>query len=440
MDVTKKIQYQSNAWYDDGLRKAQIRDLSGAITSLRKSLQYNRENIQARNLLGLVYYGRGELVEALAEWIISKNLKPRENRAEVYIRKLQANPVELEKANQAIRNFNLALEYANQGNEDLAVIQLKQVVADAPSFVKAYQLLALLYLHGEQYGKARHALRSARKLDSTDPWTLRYLHEVTQHRAGKHREERQVAEDSVAYQVGNDTVIVPAQAAFKGTALRIAALNLTVGLLIGAALVGFLILPAVSRSRMGRANDQIAQFSSRIQDLETQIEAQTRALDEYRATSDETQEAQATAASTQQSYENLMVTEDQYTSMNYTSATMAETLLGVNREALGANGQALYDMLAGEIFTVVAQRQFEAGTAALEAGDLSGAIAALEQVVQMNEQYGGGTALLQLGRAYARSGNTQGARERFDRVLELFGDTQEAQEAQAEIDALVAAG
>ena len=75
MDYTKKIVYQSNYWYNDGLRKAQIRDMSGAIVSLRRSLQFNRENIAARNLLGLVYYGIGEVPEALVEWIISKNLQ-----------------------------------------------------------------------------------------------------------------------------------------------------------------------------------------------------------------------------------------------------------------------------------------------------------------------------------------------------------------------------
>lgn len=67
MDYTKKIMYQSNSWYNDGLRKAQVRDMSGAIVSLQQSLQYNRENIAARNLLGLVYYGIGEVSEALVE-------------------------------------------------------------------------------------------------------------------------------------------------------------------------------------------------------------------------------------------------------------------------------------------------------------------------------------------------------------------------------------
>jgi hypothetical protein len=44
MDYTKKIIRQSNYWYNDGLKKARIRDMSGAIVSLRRSLQYNKGN------------------------------------------------------------------------------------------------------------------------------------------------------------------------------------------------------------------------------------------------------------------------------------------------------------------------------------------------------------------------------------------------------------
>ena len=109
MNYKDKILYQSNYWYNDGLRKAQIRDLSGAILSLRKSLQYNRENIAARNLLGLVYYGRGEIAEALVEWIISKNLKAHDNIANYYIENVRSSQSELEAYNQAVKKFNQCL-------------------------------------------------------------------------------------------------------------------------------------------------------------------------------------------------------------------------------------------------------------------------------------------------------------------------------------------
>ena len=66
----------SNAYYNQALSRAGVRDLSGAVESLKKSLRFNKKNIQARNLLGLVYFEMGETVSALSEWVISKNFKP----------------------------------------------------------------------------------------------------------------------------------------------------------------------------------------------------------------------------------------------------------------------------------------------------------------------------------------------------------------------------
>ena len=57
----------SNAYYNDALEKAAVRDLSGAIESLRTSLRFYKMNIDARNLLGLVYFETGEVVEALTD-------------------------------------------------------------------------------------------------------------------------------------------------------------------------------------------------------------------------------------------------------------------------------------------------------------------------------------------------------------------------------------
>ena len=168
MDYTVKLAYQSNYWYNDGLAKAQVRDMSGAITSLKKSLQYNRANLAARNLLGLVYYGRGDVIEALVEWILSKNFQPKDNIASYFISKVQETPGELEEINQAVKRYNQSLEYARQGGEDLAIIQLKKAVAAHSTYVKAYQLLALLYIKTEQYASARQILRKVHRLDATD--------------------------------------------------------------------------------------------------------------------------------------------------------------------------------------------------------------------------------------------------------------------------------
>ena len=102
----KRIMFTSNRLYNDGLEKATVRDLSGAIVSLRRSLKFNKENIDARNLLGLVYFEMGEVVSALREWVLSVNSRPKKNIAVDYIEMIQANQSRLDTINQTIKKYN----------------------------------------------------------------------------------------------------------------------------------------------------------------------------------------------------------------------------------------------------------------------------------------------------------------------------------------------
>ena len=124
VSLYKKIMYISNRFYNDGLEKANVRDLTGAIASLRQSLKFNKNNVAARNLLGLVYFEMGEVVAALSEWVISKNQQPKKNIADDYINMIQTNPTRLDTINQTIKKYNQALTYCHQDSLDLAVIQI----------------------------------------------------------------------------------------------------------------------------------------------------------------------------------------------------------------------------------------------------------------------------------------------------------------------------
>ena len=283
MEYTKKFLYQSNQWYNDGLRRANIRDLSGAITSLKKSLQFNRDNIAARNLLGLVYFGQGEVAEALVEWIISKNIKSHENIADYYIKKVQETPSELEVMNQAIKKYNQCLTYCQQDGEDLAVIQLKKVVASHPTFLKAYQLLALLYLKTEQYAKARQVLRRAHKLDATNEITIRYMHELTKLHNKKTAKAKEEKDQTVTYNLGNETIIQPVSASLKDNAATITIMNIVIGILMGAAIVWFLIVPAINHSKSTKTNKDVVAYSDQIAAKESEISALQKQVEDYQA-------------------------------------------------------------------------------------------------------------------------------------------------------------
>ena len=434
MNYTKKILRQSNYWYNDGLRKAQIRDMSGAILSLRKSLQYNRANIDARNLLGLVYYGRGEVAEGLVEWIISKNLKPKDNIANYFIDEVQKSANQLEVINQAVKKYNQCLNYCNQQGEDLAIIQLQKVILRHPTFLKAYQLLALLYLHTEQYAKARQVLRTAKKLDTTNEMTLRYIHELTKQQGKKSKPKSKG--DSVEYSLGNETIIQPAHSRMREITSKIAVTNVLAGVLIGAAVVWFLIIPAVEESKSNTTNKQIVEYSTRIHALEAQVSAQTKTLDDYRAAELDKEAAQKNAASTADSYESLMTASEQYSSGSYSEDTVADTLLNVNPNVLGQGGQTLYTEISESVFPIACQSRYNRGVEALNVANYQGAIEAFQKVIKMDEQYEDGGALFNLGTSYMRNGENDNAKTYFNRVIELFPNSENAAAAQSSLNSM----
>lgn len=446
MDYTRKIIRQSNAWYNDGLEKARIRDMSGAIQSLRRSLQYNRDNIMARNLLGLVYYGRGEVVEALIEWIISKNLRPKDNIANGYIRSIQHSARELEVINQAVKRYNQCLIYCQQNGEDMAIIQLKKVVASHPTFLKAHQLLALLYLHTRQYAQAKQVLTTARKLDTTNETTLRYMHELTQVRGKKSNKQgnkgtkkKKKKKEAIEYRLGNETIIQPAHRMIKELAGRFTVMNIVLGVAIGAAIVWFLIVPAVDEAKTDKRNKETIEYSQRINAMEAQISALTRTLDSYRADSADSEEAVQTAAVTVDSYENLMMASEQYHSGNYSEDMVADTLLNINRASLGENGQSEFDSLTADVYPVACSTKYDSGIASLNVANYETAIESLLQVVRMDESYDDGGALLSLGNAYLENGDSETATTYFKRVNELFPDGDNAAEAKEKLEAIAVA-
>ena len=141
VSVQKQALVLSGMYYNQGLEKAQVRDLSGAIDCLRRSLKFCKQNTDARNLLGLVYFETGEVVSALSEWVISKNMQPEDNIAADYIANLQKDANRLDLINQTIKKYNIALENCHNGNEDVAMIQLRKILAQNPKLIKGYHLL-----------------------------------------------------------------------------------------------------------------------------------------------------------------------------------------------------------------------------------------------------------------------------------------------------------
>lgn len=257
-----QIQAASKLLYNQGLQKAKARDLSGAIDSLTQSIKLNKKNMDARNLLGLVYFEIGETVLALQQWVVSKNIQPDLNIANDYLKKIQDNQSNLDKLNTSIKKYNQALLYIQQGSTDLAMIQLKKILTISPNFVKAYCLLALVYVKEGETLKAKKELVKALAIDKSNYIARKYYEELVDD-----GEEGVII--SPEQEVKKERVRARRQIVLNQSMQQF--LGVVFGLAIGVALFFFLILPnqmSGKEKELSNTRDQLEQANQEIATLD----------------------------------------------------------------------------------------------------------------------------------------------------------------------------
>lgn len=425
LSVFQRAYRVSNSYYNDGLQKAGVRNLSGAITSLERSLKFNKYNTDARNLLGLVYYEIGEVVDALSEWVISKNYQPKDNRAGEYLEDIQRSQGQLSTINQTIRKYNQALTYCQQGSRDLALIQLRKVLMLNPKLVKGHQLMALLHMQDGKLDLAKKSLRSAGKIDTNNTLTLRYLKEVNLQlrEQNKNKKKKQnIEDDLISYQSGNDTIIMPKR--FKESSIGSTLIYIMIGLVVGIAATYFLIAPAVEKSAMDEAqkqllnaNDAITTNKQTIKALEDQIAS---LQGDVKAANKDSEEIEAEV----DAYEQLLNAYVSYSSENVLQT--GKLLEKVKTKYLRESAKTIYTDLETRISDDYMKALYNEGYSYYTAGKLKEAIADLKKVTKKDMDYEEGKAAYYLAQSYRRNNDLQSAQKYYKYVIENYPGTERA--------------
>ena len=442
-DVTlyKRIIYISNRFYNDGLERASVRDLTGAIASLRQSLKFDKNNVEARNLLGLVYFETGEVVAALSEWVISKNLRPKKNIADDYIDMIQTNQNRLDTINQTIKKYNQALTYCNQDSLDFAVIQLKKVLSLNPKFIRAHQLLALLYINSEEWERAKRELTRCLEIDTNNTATLRYLKEVDEmlmpEEGVKNTSKKQKKSDEIVnYQSGNETIIQPVNVK-EGKGVT-SLLNLGIGLAIGIAIAFFLILPARIQSARANIDEELRKVSEQ-SDAKTatidELQQQLGVLEEEKSNLEQDLSAYLGTDGTLRSVDSLMIAAGAYLTNPEEVTVVADYLEEIAADEVEGesdNSEAfenLYNTLLALIGPELAESYYDDGYEAYRQENYADAIPNLEKAFQYDAT--NGEALYNLANAYYRIGEIEKAKEAYHQIIDLFPGTEKASKSEA---------
>ncbi|MBQ9122827.1 MAG: tetratricopeptide repeat protein [Lachnospiraceae bacterium] len=439
----KRIMNISNLYYNEGLEKATVRDLTGAVTSLRQSLKFNKNNIDARNLLGLVYFEMGEVVAALSEWVISKNMRPQKNVADDYIEMVQSNASRLESINSTIKKYNQALVYCNQDSKDLAIIQLKKVLSLNPKFVRAHQLLALLYIDSEQWDKAKRELVKCCNIDSNNTQTLRYMKivdAVLEPDEGVRGDGKRKNEEAVRYQSDNEIIIQPLNVKEQKRSGIGTLFNLVIGFVIGLAAMYFLVLPASITAEKEKANEQVKEISAQL-DVKTstiaELEIERDDLEQQITLLQNELEGYVGEGGTLKVFDGLMDAAKGYVETGDALATasyLEEIEQTIDISQTSAAFQELYAALFTKIGPAVSAHYYDIGYEAYRNELYDDAIANLLLAVKYDAA--NRDALFNLGNAYKRNEDKENALIIYQQVIDLFPDTQSASRAKRYIDEL----
>lgn len=420
--VYKKIVMTSNYYYNQGLERSNVRDLSGAIESLKKSLRFDKTNIQARNLLGLVLFETGEAVSAMGEWVISKSLQPKDNDAGRYLDAVQKNPAQLETVNQTIKKYNQALLYCRQNSTDLAIIQLKKVLSLNPKLVAGHQLLALLYIQERKFELAKKSLRNAGKIDVNNKVTLRYLKEANIGLREQSSNKKQKNDELVSYQSGNETIIQPKY--LKDSSAFGTIINMVIGIAIGVAITAFLVVPGIrstvqqeAKQEVLEANNTISSKNQTISSLEDQIEELSSQITNMQIAGDD-------VTSQVNSYDQLL---QAYICYENEDIDAAGTALGmVYEEHLSESALQVYNTINGKVNEQYLAILYRDGYNAYSSQNYETAIENLQKAVELDVSYQNGNALYYLAQAYRKNNDLESAKPYYKQFVELYPNTERA--------------
>ncbi len=344
--IQKKVDYLSKLYYNQGLEKASIRDLSGAISCLKQSLAYDKRNIRARNLLGLVYFETGEVVAALSEWVISKNIQKNRNLASEYIAKLQANQNKLDTINESIKKYNNALAMCREGHEDMAAIRLKKILSQNPKLIKGYHLLALIQMKNQEWNKARRTLKKAARIDKTNTTTLRFLREVDEQTGVTTKIEKKRKGLFGNEKAENDNIsgeIVVRPSSYKERSRVSLFFTMVLGFAAGAAAFWLLVLPAVKQDIYREANQQIIQYSDSLSSQSVELTKAQGEVAESNDTADAVSKQVKEEKKRSQSYEALF---SAYTAMQQEDLdTAALQIQNVYVDTLSDSAKGVYNTI-----------------------------------------------------------------------------------------------
>lgn len=419
----------SNRFYNIALDRAKSRNLYGATVLLKKALAFNSKNINARNLLGLIFYEEGAITEAIVQWFISKDLyKNSINPANEYLTRVQEDK-DTENAFKSVKIYNSAIDDINPRNEylefernDNAMIKLYKAVECNDHNVKAMALLALLLLKVGDHIKAGAYLLKCQKIDNGNTFINEHMDYVLKNTKKSEVKEKRIQNIYSIKKLENDDAILPRKYIKLSENQKV--IFVLIGIIIGALSYSFILSPNMHSSRNFANQNEVVRYAEMVNDQNKIIRDITIENNELKANYED-------ASVKLKAYEeqNKMFTA-QYETLNsiisdfdngYISRA-AKSYMELDKDAITEEQLVvLLNQARSRIEGIGAKRLFELGTESWNGGNKNAAISYYKLSLSINPD--DAQVMFYLARLYQNLERYKEANELFDKIIAQHPDS-----------------
>lgn len=426
---------RSRFYYIKGYELAKTNQLTHAITSLKKSIGYSKYNIHAKNLLGLIYFQRGQIGEALKCWVLSESIEKENNIATYYMHYIQNQPRRLENYNEAIGLYNRAIKYLHRKNDDMAIIRLKRAIHLNSQFIEAKNLLALCYLYQNQYQKAEQQINATLAIDRCNEKALQYLKTLKTQYISKDDQVKSVVKAPHLNDQQIDRKIKPSKVLNKGNILGRYMIYFLFGMAAMYTAENLLIIPEVTKN----LEQKIVQKTNQASDLKVQIDVLKKDYDQkLLQLQDNNQKLTVDLEKIQQEntsilQKNKLLKVEAYL-LEKEWIEASDLLYTINQHHLSEEDKARYHTYANTVYPKAIDQLYQQGYRAYTAKNFVEAMQHFEKTTQLGTPSRSlAHAIYYMGRIEEDNGHVEQAIKHYSHLVENFREYEASQWAAGRI-------
>lgn len=401
-----KIYNLSIRYYNRGIVLAKEGKYTEAVHSLRKSVALKKDNIQAQNLLGLVYYKLGRVTDGILHWQISLKYQKSGNDALKYIQDCSYNAKEMSKID-AITAYNKALHSIKLDNVDLAVMSLKKTLEINSAFVDANILMALCRMKQGNTSAAIRLLEKVLKIDKENEKAVAYLKELKPDTTSvfkkKNKENTEKKGVTIVRNLMNHSYSM---------------LSFGVGALCAVVILGGLIMPAISGGYKKNLEEQELQYNIDLNNKNDQLSKNNETIKRL-TDENENLKSKLYTAGEQELQQRVRALADIETYYNEGSVgEAADKLLALSTSGFGQEAVNQYNQLKATILPAGAKYYYELGSSSQSKNDTDNAKTYFDKCIKCT---GDGdeirySAMYQLAKIAEKAGDNNTAAKYFTTV------------------------